>query len=182
MLKFCAVRFGGQSQFRGAIEAGVMLMGNSDTQDDVDFCLISKNNCSMSVVGRRFALGVAAVVCIGISLGLSIFLRAWPILPFMGIELTVLSIAFWYINQHVNDNEKIYTRGNKIVVERIEARKAIRFELDRYWARVFIKRGEQANSVELILRSRGNEVSLGKCLAPSQRIELGRQLSRAFGN
>ena len=100
----------------------------------------------------------------------------------MGLELSLLGAAFWYLNRHVNDCEKISVRRDKICVEIVEGNKTRFLEFDRYWARVILERDENAKRIQLVLRSRGNEILLGKNLAQAQRIALGKQLARAFSN
>jgi uncharacterized membrane protein len=62
--------------------------------------LIHKRNCSMSPAGLAVAFAVLAIVTIAIGTGFALA-GAWPVLPFAGLEVVALAVAFFaFARQH----------------------------------------------------------------------------------
>jgi uncharacterized membrane protein len=112
-----------------------------------------------------------------VALAFSLILGAWPILPFAGIEMIGLYAAFRHIDRHAGDYERITIKGTSIEIEVKDGTRLSRIELERYWARVLYESGGN-----VVLRSRGHEVELGRHLPRRQLAELARELRRALGN
>ncbi len=135
------------------------------------YTLTAKRNNSLSTSGRYLVFGFIFVVSFGISLAFAAF-GAWPVLPFAGLEMLVLFLAFRYIDRRSDDYERLTLSGDKLLLERVERGKFRQFEFNRYWAQVVC----DAVGSRLALRSHGREVEFGYYLTQEERLALARQL------
>ena len=84
------------------------------------FSVLLKRNCSISPFGLLWAYGLIAVVTIGIAAAFAA-LGAWVILPFAGIEVLTLGIAFALNGRHLGDYERIELDEGSLKVEVCES-------------------------------------------------------------
>jgi len=106
---------------------------------------------------------------------------AWPILPFAGLEMLVVLLAFYQISCHEHDYERITIVGNKLVLERRDNVRVIRSEYNRCWAQVVLQCQSVGQQCRVALRSHGTEQELGRHLNDELRTELAHQLERRLG-
>ena len=139
-----------------------------------EFVHIARRNNSLSSNGRRFIFGFILTVCLGIAVAFSLVFGAWPIMPFAGIEMVVLYLAFRFIDRHAEDYERITIRGDSVAVEVREGSRVTRQELNRCWAQVVCESG----GVRLALRSHGREVEVGRHVCEGARAGIARELAR----
>ncbi len=93
--------------------------------------------------------------------GFPLVFGAWPILPFAGVEMAVLYLAFRYMDRHAADYERITIRGDDVAVEVHEGRKITRLELHRCWAQVVCANDGSAPRAALARpRNRGGATSV----------------------
>jgi uncharacterized membrane protein len=145
--------------------------------DTADYVYTARRNNSLSSSGRLVAFGFILAVSVGIAAALSLILGAWPILPFAGLEMTVLYAAFRHVERHAADYERITIRDSRVEVEVRDGQRMMRVELERYWVQVMHESGGR-----VVLRSRGREVALGRHLRQEERGDLARRLRRELGN
>ena len=143
-------------------------------RETAQYVYTARRNNSLSSIGRRFVFGFILTVSLGIAVAFALVFGAWPILPFAGIEMVVLYLAFRYIDRHAGDYERITIRGDSVAVEVREGSRVTRQELSRCWAQVVCE-GEGAR---LALRSHGRELELGRHVRDGQRAEMARDLKR----
>ncbi|HWN30497.1 MAG TPA: DUF2244 domain-containing protein [Burkholderiales bacterium] len=143
----------------------------ADAENAGAFTLTAKRYNSLSTSGRYLVFGFIFIVSFGISLAFAVF-GAWPVLPFAGLEMLVLFLAFRYIERRSDDYERLSISGDKLLVEYLEHGRLNRFELNRYWAQVVC----DAAGSRLALRSHGREVEFGHYLTQQERVKLARQL------
>lgn len=139
-----------------------------------EFVYTARRNNSLSSTGRRFVFGFILTVSLGIAAAFSLVFGAWPIVPFAGIEMAVLYLAFRYIDRHAGDYERITIRGDSVEVEVREGRHVTRQEFNRCWAQVVCEEG----GARLALRSHGREIELGRHGNDEQRAEMALELGR----
>ena len=139
-----------------------------------DYVSIARRNNSLSSSGRLLVFGVLLIVSVGIATGFSLILGAWPILPFAGIEMVVLFVAFRMVERHAGDYERITIRGMQVEIEVQEGSNVRRREMNRYWARVVCA----GDGSRVALRSHGHELEVGRHLCEEKRLELARELER----
>jgi uncharacterized membrane protein len=143
----------------------------ADAENAGAYTLTAKRNNSLSTSGRYLVFGFIFIVSFGISLAFAAF-GAWPVLPFAGLEMLVLFLAFRYIDRRSDDYERLTLSGDKLLLERVERGMLGQFEFNRYWVQV---RCDAAGS-HLALRSHGREVEFGHYLTEDERLALARQL------
>ena len=142
--------------------------------ETAEYVYTARRNNSLSSSGRLLVFGFILTVSLGIAAAFSLIFGAWPILPFAGIEMGVLYLAFRYIDRHAADYERITIRGDSVAVEVREGTEITRFQLNRYWAQVVCE-GEGAR---LALRSHGRDIEVGRHVSEEQRLEMARELAR----
>lgn len=150
-------------------------MGCSIVQGIAGTTFVARRNNSLSPGGRRLVLGFLAVVVLAISLGFA-FSGAWLVLPFGGLDVLLVYLAFRYMERHAGDYERMNLSDEKIVIERGQCGKTRRFEFNRHWAQVDYQEPRGMDSGKLILRSHGADVEFGIYLTNEQRAEVVRRL------
>ena len=139
-----------------------------------DYVYTARRNNSLSSSGRRLVFAFILTVSFGIAAVFSFGFGAWPIMPFAGIEMAVLYVAFRYVDGHAGDYERITIKGDSVAVEVREGGRVAHFELNRYWAQVVCER----EGAHLALRSHGREIEVGRHMCDEQRLEMARGLAR----
>lgn len=139
-----------------------------------DYVYTARRNNSLSTSGRRLAFGFILTVSLGIAAAFAWVFGAWPILPFAGIEMGVLYVAFRYMERHASDYERITFRGCRVEVEVREGAGVSRVEFNRHWAQVVC----EGNGSRLSLRSHGREIEVGRHLRNEERRDMARELAR----
>lgn len=134
--------------------------------------LVARRNNSLSSAGRFHVLVFVFTVSVGIAAAFAA-LGAWPILPFAGLEMLVLFLAFREVDRHAHDYERIAITDDRIRVEWRETGALRDRELSRYWARVVASRDGR----HLALRSHGRELAVGRHRSDEQRLALARDLA-----
>ena len=132
---------------------------------------VARRNNSLSSTGRLLVFGFIFIVSVGIACGFAA-LGAWLILPFAGLEMLGLYLAFRYMDRHAADYERIAIAGDSIRVEFFEAGHGHSHEFNRCWARVAASPGGD----RIALRSHGREVEIGRHRNNDERLELVREL------
>ena len=145
----------------------------NDQSHATEFSLVARRNNSLSSTGRLHVFAFIFVVSVGIAAAFAYF-GAWLILPFAGLEMLVLYLAFRYIERHAADYELIEIDGDRVKVERFEAGCTRSQAFSRYWARVVVSE----DGSRLALRSHGREFEIGRTLSDAQRLELAQALRR----
>jgi len=137
------------------------------------FTIVARRNNSLSSTGRLSVFVFIFAVSIGIALAFAA-LGAWMILPFAGLEMLVLYLAFRYVDRHAGDYERIELAGNRLEVERVEAGRTRHHEFNRSWARIVVS----GDGSRLALRSHGREIEIGRYVNHEQRLSIARELER----
>ncbi len=138
------------------------------------YSVTARRNNSLSSSGRNLVFGFVLFVTLSIGLTFLVVGGAWPILPFGGLEIVGLFLAFRYIGLHAGDYERLAISGDRLLFEFVEVDHVRRIELDRYWARVVCA----VDGSRLALRSRGREVEFGRFLTAEERIDVASALRR----
>jgi len=153
----------------------------TDVREAAEFLLIARRNNSLSATGRALVLGSLVSISLAISLAFAFF-GAWLVLPFAGLEMGVLCIAFRHVQRHAADFESLAIKGDRVLVERWERGKLSRCELDRYWAQVILERSAVPGHSVLALRSHGRQVEFGQHLTEEQRQAVAQTLKQQLRN
>lgn len=137
------------------------------------FVHYSVPNRSLGPRERRWCLaGIAAtssVVAIAASA-----LGAWPVLPFAGVEIALVALAFRAIASHDGDFERVVIDAGQVTVEARDASRETKFVANRAWARLVME--ERGWRCALSLQYSGRTVPLGRLLSDEGRRRLAREM------
>jgi len=137
-----------------------------------NYVYTARRNNSLSTSGRRLVFVFILTVSLGIAAVFALVFGAWPILPFAGIEMGVLYVAFRYMDRHAADYESITIRGDSVAVEVREGPEIRRFGFNRCWAQVV------GDGARFALRSHGREIEVGRHVCEERRVEMARDIRR----
>ena len=140
------------------------------------FSLTLKRNCSISPAGLLCVFAGLSIASAAIGVGFAIA-GAWPVLPFVGLEIAALGIAFVLYARRAGDYERIELTDGRLTIEVAEAERLVQYELDPRSARVVLEKNE-GYGARVLLRSPGEEVEVGRHLDAPARIEFAGELSR----
>ncbi len=138
-----------------------------------------RRNCSASP--RQLAWAFGSVVAVSFCFGLAFAgAGAWLILPFVGLELFALAVAFFCYGRHATDFERIELCENCIEVEHVDG---TRHTLRRFalpWVRIETTRPASAGSTRVFLVARGQRIEVGRHLLDARRMALADELKQAL--
>lgn len=143
------------------------------------FSLLLKRNCSISPRGLMWVYGVIAMVTMGIAAAFAAF-GAWMILPFAGIEVVGLGIAFALNGRHAADYERIQLDECRVRVEVCESDSVRCHEFIRAGASVTV--AGVGHSLRVLLGVPGRSLEIGRHLQAQARIDLADELKRRLRN
>src|SRR3954452_11084373 len=130
-------------------------------------------NRSLGPAGRRWALAAIAATTLGVA-AFAASIGAWPVMPFAGLEVVLLAVAFHVVQLHDADYERLEVGEHEIVVEGRRARERVRYVANRAWARVVV--GIAGGRCTLQLAYAGRIVPLGRMMTDAERRRLARDL------
>ena len=143
------------------------------------FSLLLKRNCSISPSGLLWAFGWIAVVTMGIAAAFAA-VGAWVILPFAGIEIVALGIAFGINARHAGDYERIQLGEGSVKVEVCESDSIRCHEFNAAWASV--KVAGEGSSMRVLLGVPGRSLEIGRHLQEQARLDLAGELAKRLRN
>lgn len=115
-----------------------------------------------------------------LSLAIAVFFwmrGALLVLPFTGVEIVAVGVAFVVYGRHAADAERISLVGTQLVVERETAGRLERSEFDRQWVRVEPKTGDHSL---ITLSAQGRVVQVGRFVRPELRAALASEIRMAL--
>ena len=142
--------------------------------ETAEYVYTARRNNSLSTSGRQLVFGFILCVSLGIATGFYVVFDAWPVLPYAAIEMTVLFLAFRYMDRHAGDYERITIRGGTVAIESQQGSHVTRLTLNRYWAKVVC----EGDGSRVALRSHGREIPVGRHLCEERRLGMARELAR----
>lgn len=148
-------------------------VGHTGLAQAAEFALLSRRNDSLPPGARFLVFVFLFVVSVGIAAAFAAF-GAWPILPFAGLEMLALWLAFDCVARHAGDYERIVVEGDRVTVERCEKGRVFRREFNRCWAQVVVS----PDGARVALRSHGRETEIGRHASTGERLLLARSLRR----
>jgi len=134
--------------------------------DPPSFVHLSVPNRSLSAAGRRVFLLIMAATTLGVA-GFAAAAGAWPVMPFAGLEVALVVLAFRVIALHDGDFERLEVGVHEVKVESRDARAFTRFVAHQPWVRMIVReRGERCT---LGLAYAGRTVPLGRLMTDEGR-------------
>ena len=147
---------------------------------DSSYSVMFKPNCSLTANGKlKAVLLLSAIPCL-IGIGFSL-IGAWLVMPFIGLEITALAYAFYYVNAHESDYERITIDGDKLVVEWCSQARITQHVLNPYWTKL-VRHESPNGGLNLGFISHGKELEIGRYLTKKQREALAEQLQKRVGS
>ena len=117
-----------------------------------------------------------ALCCLGIGIAFALH-GYWPVLPFAGIEVIVLGIAFYLCLLRSQVREVISVNADVVTVEKGRHRAQEHWECPRAWARISLQRSPLTwYPSRLVITFQGRQVEIGKFLTERERCELAEEL------
>lgn len=141
--------------------------------DPLPYVHLSTPNRSLGIEARRWVLAGIATTTLAVAAGATA-IGAWPVMPFAGLEVALLALAFRVLGQHDADFERLEIGGHEVRVEAREARSTTRFVAHLPWARVVMR--ESGARCTLRLAYAGRTVPLGRMLSDEGRRKLAEEL------
>jgi uncharacterized membrane protein len=139
---------------------------------DSGFHIVVKRNCSIAPAALWRVYGLIALVSIGIGTGFAMA-GAWLILPFAGLEIAALGLAFLITGRHAGDYERIELDSGSLSVEIADAGRTERYRMNSRAARVGIVRDWR-----IVLNDRERTLEIGRHLDAEARAAFGAELAK----
>lgn len=134
---------------------------------------------SLNAFGFRLLMAVL-IVANGAFGALMAARGAWPVTGFMGLDVLGVYIAFRLSYAQASAFERITIADSLFVVSQVDARgRAREWRCPSYWANVGYDDDAEERGI-LTVRSRGQEIEIGRFLHADERSELARQLREAL--
>ena len=134
---------------------------------------VTTPNRSLGRAARRWVLAAIAATTLAVASG-AMAIGAWPVMPFAGLEVAFLALAFRVLGQHDADFERLEVGEHEVRVEAREAERVTRFVAQRPWARV--EMASRGSRCTLRLAYAGRVVPLGRMLSDEGRRRLAESL------
>jgi uncharacterized membrane protein len=138
-------------------------------------------NCSLTVRGARLFFASACVMPFGMG-GWLALKGFWPILPFAGLEMALLSWALRVSLERRFHSQTITVTEANVSVESRHRSSSERVVFPRHWAQVKLRRpAASLHPSRLTIESHGRHCELGSFLTEEERRGLARRLARLIG-
>ena len=133
-------------------------------------------NSSLKGNYRIFFILSIALICLGIAI-VFYFIGATLILPFAGLEISILIFAFYLNFKWSSKREKIFISQDKVTIEKGIHKADYRWEEFRTFTSFQISK--DINKVlKLSFRSKGEDVEIGSFLNDEEKVELKENISK----
>jgi uncharacterized membrane protein len=141
--------------------------------------VVVRPNASLSVEGGLKLIVGLMIFSLAVAVAFAMS-GAWMVLPFAGLELLGLVVAFVLVHRHANDYEMITISDADVEVEQCLLGQVVKHRFQRYWIKVSL-REESVGKVKLVIGSHGKEVEFGRTMINNeQRVALLHELKRKF--
>ena len=137
-------------------------------------------NSSLEGIYRIIFLASITFVCIGIGI-VFYFFGAALILPFAGLEITILFIAFYLSFKWSSKREKIYISQEIVKIEKGIKKAEYSWKEFRTFTHFHIKK-QTDKTIRLSFRSKGKNIFIGDFLNEDDKNTLIDEISRIIEN
>ena len=147
---------------------------NSATQ------FVVQHNQSLSWKGNKLFIIYMTILSFGIA-GFFALQGAWLILPFAGLEILALTTALYISCLRGREREVITINDDQLVIEKGIDKPKRSWKFERAWLNLELKKSSlQGHPSKLLVRCKGNELEIGKCLSNGERKGLAISLVSAL--
>jgi uncharacterized membrane protein len=163
---------------RQGLAGNLVAMSQSDC-DPVFLDAVLRPAPPLSAQAMVLVLGTVGLV--NFILGVIFVLKgAWPVMPFMGLDVLLLVWAFRRCRQRAQSYEHIVLSLSCLHITRHPyGGQSSELSLNPYWLNVAIEE-EAEQPRHLLLSSHGRSVEVGGFLAPNERLRLAQLLRQAL--
>ncbi|HEY0105913.1 MAG TPA: DUF2244 domain-containing protein [Rhizomicrobium sp.] len=149
------------------------------SDDDVLLDQVLRPSPPLAPRTLRVILGVVAAI--NIAFALSFILRgAWPVAPFLGLDVALLAWAFRASTAAAKREERVrLTPGELLVARKPVKGRPRQWTFNPYWVRVEMDEPPEHAS-QLTLWSHGKFLRIGQFLAPEERARFAATLKAAL--
>jgi uncharacterized membrane protein len=141
--------------------------------DSPPYVLHTTPNRSLGLAARRRVLAAIAATTLVIAAAATA-IGAWPVMPFAGLEVVLLVIAFRMLASHDRDFERLEIGRDEVRLEAREARCFTRLVARRPWANLVVARRGERCTLRLAYGARA--VPVGRMLSDDGRRRLAESL------
>ena len=153
-------------------------MTNAERLDLPLLAIATSQNRSLSRRGRGLWLLLISMAVLMVAAGAAA-IGAWLILPFAGIEVFLVWLAFHVVARHEMDYESLVVTNSEFRWERRDGLKLEKLEGSRHWASVCRSHKPfEADAIYLLYG--GNEVRVGRLMNIAERRALGARMATVF--
>jgi len=126
---------------------------------------------------------LAIVATLNAAFAVSFILQgAWPVMPFMGLDVALLAWAFRASTRNAQREEHVVvTRETLRIARRMPWRPSSETRLNPYWVRVHMDDPPEHGS-QLTLWSHGKGLRVGTFLGPAERASFAQSLKAALAH
>lgn len=129
---------------------------------------------------RMVVLGAVATTSISFALFLWWFVGIWMILPFAGLEVVCVGVAFGWLELAADDRDCVEVTDSRVKIARFRRLTAQQFEFNRGWLSTELKRDRMGGLHGVTLRQSGRSVELLEFLPVSEQHRALRDLRSAL--
>jgi len=156
------------------------LVTDIDHQPSAQKQFIVRRNQSLSWRGNKLFIYFMAAVSFGIA-GMFALKGLWLILPFAGLEILALTLGLYMCSLRCRDQEVVTIADDFVTVEKGRVKPSQAWQFERAWVNLeLVKPPLQGHPSKLLIRSKGNETEIGKCLTNDERKTLSVSLAKAL--
>jgi len=144
-------------------------------------CWTVKRNCSASPA--QLAAVFASMVGLSFVFGIAFATQGlWLILPFAGLELVAVAIAFVVYGRRAADYERISLSEQDLAIERVDGARLTNWHFAPAWTRIEVEESGAGwmHRVRVYVCSRGERVEVGRHLAMPRRKALADEMHTAL--
>lgn len=105
---------------------------------------------------------------------------AWPVVPFAGLEVALVALAFYVVGLHDNDFEELKFNDGEFSWQRQNGKIITTLSGNKIWAQFLVKR--VGREQQLFLRYAGQEINVGRDLPEQDRVQLAKTIGAKFIN
>ena len=153
--------------------------GYNHMNDELLFNAVLRPNRSLAKNGFIVVMGLMSILCV-FGGGMFMLAGAWPVTGFLGLELVLLYVCFQLMRRSGFLTETVQLRRSSLTVSRCSPDgRQTAWHFQPYWLKVEFD-PEAGHTSRVILTSKGNHVSLGSFLSPSERAQFATALTTAL--
>jgi len=140
--------------------------------------LVIRTNQSMTWKENLIFLYLASTVAIIIAT-FCMFLGFWLVLPFTGLEISLLAVCLYKVSRRTSVCEVVTIKDDQIIVERGRRQVEERSVFSRYWVKVALSAPtHQWYASKLLIGSHGKQIEVGQDLIEEERVNLAETLAQ----